>query len=329
MNTGRAAHLLRAVRGGMRRNQSYLRVWWLILWFVAWSPAAAEEPNFRESLRRQLAHQKANEPATSPAGLPAGFNQVVAVEYSVLLRKEGVEQPVDSATYCFQPGDKVRVRIQPLSDLYFHVFYEAADGRKLCLVPNDRNAPRVAKPDQPLELPTDGNVFEFDATTEGRETLTVVASKHPNDDLAVACDALCKKPDDKLTPDELATRGELRMRFQNMLRTIEDRQGEAVSYRGLVTKQALSDLSSRLESDQAATLLLQEPPQTSRPTALAVSISKLGKPPTLLVTIPLRAAPPKPAADKPGTGKPGVGKPASDKPATTRRRPAKNGNRLK
>ena len=249
-----------------------------------------------------------------PAGLPAGFNQVVAVEYSVLLRKEGVEQAVDSATYCFQPGDKVRVRIQPLSDLYFHVFYEASDGRKLCLVPNDRNAPRVAKPDQPLELPTDGNVFEFDATMEGRETLTVVATKQPNDDLAVACDALCKKAEDKLTPDELTKRGEMRTRFQNMLQTLEDRQGAAVSFRGVVTKQALSDLSSRLTSDDAATLHIEEPPQASRTTALAVSISKPGKPPTLLVTIPLRAAPPKPAPEK---------------PATTRRRPSKTANRVK
>lgn len=283
-------------------------------WLMACAPAGADEPTFRESLRRQLAHQKSNETAMPPAGLPAGFNQVVAVEYSVLLRKEGVEQPVDSATYCFQPGDKVRVRIQPLSDLYFNVFYEAADGRKLCLVPNDRNAPRVAKPDQPLELPTDGNVFEFDATMEGRETLTVVVSKQPNEDLAVACDALCKKAEDKLTPEELAKRAEMRTRFQNMLRTIEDRQSEAVIFHGVVTKQALGDLSSRLKSADAASLLIEEPPQTSRPTALAVSISKMGKPPTLLVTIPLRAAPPKPP---------------SPKPATTRSRPGKNASRVK
>jgi hypothetical protein len=305
MNSGRAARFRRAV--------------WAALFFmgsliVVSGSVGAEEPTFRESLRRQLAHQEANDTPVPPAGLPAGFNQVVAVEYSVLLRKEGVEQSVDPATYCFQPGDQVRVRIQPLSDLYFHVFYEASDGRKLCLVPNDRNVPRVAKPDQPLELPTGGNVFEFDAAMEGKESLTIVASRQPNEDLAVACDALCKKAEDKLTPDELATRGELRARVQSMLRAIADRQDEAVNYRGVVTKKTLGELSSKLQSGDAAALVVEEPPQPSRQTALAVSISKVGKPPTLLVTIPLRAAPPKPAPSK---------------PATTRSRPAKGASRVK
>lgn len=252
--------------------------------------ADGAEPTFRDAVRRSLAPRKpAEEPQPTP-GLPAELDQVVALEYSVLLRKEGADESVDPAKYSFQSGDQIRVRIQPLRDLYLYVFYEDATGRRHCLLPADRNTPWLTKREQPVELPTDGSVFEFDGKS-GEEELTVVALDKPDDDLAAMCDLVCKKAENKLTVEERVTQGELRTRCQAMLKSIEDRQAQAARFRGVVTGAVLAKVSRESKQSGAAEIVLEEPPGVHQTGTLALSASKPGARAALVVTIPLKSGP--------------------------------------
>lgn len=259
--------------------------------------AQAAEPPFRDAVRRSLAPRKPAEEPTPLPGLPAELEQAVALEYSVLLRKEGADETVDPAKYSFQPGDQIRVRIQPLRDLYLYVFYEDAVGRRRCLLPADRNTPWLTKRDQPVDLPTDGSVFEFDGKS-GEEELTVVALDKPDDDLAAMCDLVCKKAENKLTAEERVTQGELRTRCQVMLKSIEDRQAQAARFRGVVNEAALAKLSREWKQSGAAAVVLEEPPGPRQTATLALSASKTGGRPALVVTIPLKSGPAKADAIK-------------------------------
>lgn len=254
--------------------------------------ARAAEPSFREAVRRSLGHGNPPEDRKGLPGLPAELEQVIALEYSVLLHKEGIEQAVNPATYSFRTGDKIRVRIQPLSGLYLYIFYEDATGRRRCLLPADRNTPWLAKQGQPVELPTDGSVFEFDGKS-GEDELTVVALEKPDDDLAAMCDLLCKKMENKLTPEERVTQVELRARCQTRLKALEDRQSHAICFRGAIDDGALAKVSAGWKREGAAAAVLEEPPHDRQMSTLAISVSKVGAPPALLVTIPLKSGPTK------------------------------------
>lgn len=251
--------------------------------------ALAAESSFREAVRRTLSPGKPAEEHPIVPGLPAELDQVIALEYSVLLYKEGIEQAVNPASYSFGPGDKIRVRIQPLSGLYLYIFYEDATGRRHCLLPADRNTPWLAKQGQPVELPTDGSVFEFDSKS-GEDELTVVALSNPDEDLAAMCDLVCKKMENKLTPEERVTQGELRARSQSRLKMLEDRQSRAIRFRGAIDEGALSKVSAEWkQAGAAAAAVLEEPPRDRQMSTLALSAAKAGTPPALLVTIPLRS----------------------------------------
>ena len=257
------------------------------------TPASrAAEPLFRETVRRSLASSRpSDEPKTLP-GLPKELQQVIALEYSVLLYKEGIEEAVNPATHSFRAGDKIRVRIQPLNGLYLYIFYRDAGGRRRCLLPADRNTPWLAKQGQPVELPTEGTAFEFDGKS-GEDELTVVALEKPDDDLAAMCDLICKKTENKLTPEERITQGELRMRCQARLKVLEDRQSHAISFRGAIDDGALAKVSAEWKQQSAAAAVLEEPPRDRQMSTLALVASKLGSAPALLVTIPLKSGPAK------------------------------------
>ncbi len=261
------------------------------------SVAPAAEPAFRESVRRSLASAKTAEEGKTLPGLPADLEQVMALEYSVVLYKEGIEQAVDPSIYSFRLGDKIRVRIQPLTGFYLYIFYEDATGRRRCLLPADRNTPWLAKQGQPVELPTDGSVFEFDGKS-GEDELTVVALTKPDDDLAAMCDLVCKKTESKLTPEERVTQGELRARCQARLKVLEDLQSQAVRFRGPLDAAALAKVSAEWKQQGAGAAVLEEPPIERQTSTLALSASKIGASPALLVTIPLKSGPAKPDSIK-------------------------------
>lgn len=259
--------------------------------------ANAAEPAFREVLRHYVGRHKEAGEQKLPPGYPVEADQVIGLEYAVLLRTNGLDEPVDPEKHRFLPGDQIRVRIQPLNDLYIYVYFEDDRGCRRCLLPSDKNSPRLAKHDQPVELPTDGSVFEFEAVAN-EETLVLVASEQPDNELTTLCEAVCKKRDDRLTPEERTAQIELVDRNEKALASIQNRQAMAVAYRGRLSQTALARLSAEMKQRGAADAFLKEPPGEKQPSTLVMLISKSGGPPKLAVTIPLKSAASAPAGSK-------------------------------
>jgi hypothetical protein len=251
---------------------------WAVTAFSLSGEVGGVEPAFRDVLRRHV----------TPFGDSPDSGRVIGIEYAVLLRRSGLEEAVDSEKHRFQPGDQIRVRIQPFSDAYIYAFFEEEQGRR-CLLPTDKKLRRLAKRDQPVELPTDGAVFEFGAGFKGA-TLVLVASKDVDDSLATLCDAVCKKRDGTLTPEERTTRAELQVRNERALTVIRKRQSLAVAYHGRLSSQTLSSLWAKMEQRGAADAVLIEPPGSGQASTMAMFVTKADRPPKLIVGIPLKPA---------------------------------------
>jgi hypothetical protein len=244
------------------------------------------EPSFREVLRRFIGHRKVFEP---PSGYPTGANHSIALEYAVELRKNGSDEAVDPERHQFTPGDQIRVRIQSFDDVYVYVFFEDEQGWRHCLLPSAKNVPRLVKHDQPIELPTDGSVFEFESGYKG-ETLVLVATKDLDGDLATLCEAVCKKRSLTLTPEERSIQNELRDRNDKALLAIQSRQSMAVAYHGPISSESLSRVTAEMQERGAADALFVEPPGDDEASTLALFVSKSEVCPSLAVCIPLKSA---------------------------------------
>lgn len=258
---------------------------------VCLTEARAVEPVFRDMLRRYVGQHKDSAGDDFPPGFSTGIEQAIGLEYAVMLRRDGADVPVDPEKHHFHAGDQIRVRIQPLNDLYVYIFFEDGRGCRRCLLPSDKNSPRLAKHDQPVELPSDGSVFEFEAAAE-QETLTLIATQRPDDDLTTLCDVVCKKRDDHLTPDERSLQSELRARNQKALTAIQDRLQKAVVYHGRLSAQSLSRLSAEMKQRGVQDALIEEPPGDKQSSTLVVMFSKSSAAPKLAVSIPLKATRP-------------------------------------
>jgi hypothetical protein len=261
-----------------------------------WGQTWGAEPTFREVLRRYMAHGKeVSEQRAPPAGYPTDASRSIALEYAVELRRGGSDEAVDPDQHEFVPGDQIRVRIQSFDDVYVYVFFEDEQGQRCCLLPSDKNLPRLVKHDQTLELPTDGTVFEFESGCN-RETLVLVATKEFDTDLATLCEAVCKKRGAALTQSEQTAQVELRERNDRALAAIQNRQSRAVAYRGLISAEALSRVTAEMEEQGLADALLVEPPGDDQPSTLALFVSKSEVAPRLAIRIPLRSADAVPAS---------------------------------
>lgn len=247
------------------------------------------EPSFRELLRRYVGHRKDADELAAPRGFPKDTAHAIALEYAVQLRHDGIDEAVDPNGHQFRPGDQIRVRIQPYSDLYVYVFFEDEHGCRRCLLPSDKNSPRLAKHDQPIELPTDGTVFEFDAGSKG-ETLVIVASKEPDGELTTLCEAVCKKRDATLTTQERTVQAGLRQRNEKILSAIERRQSQAVAFRGILSSGSLEQVASEMDERRIDDALLYEPAGMAQTSTLVMLISRLTTAPKLAVRIPLRSS---------------------------------------
>lgn len=254
-----------------------------------WVEAQGAEPPFREVVRRYIGHRKDVSQKEPPAGYPTDVSQSIALEYAVKLRHNGSDESVDAEQHQFVPGDQIRVRIQPFDDVYIYVFFEDEGGCRHCLLPSDKNQPRLAKHDQPIELPTDGTVFEFEMGCKG-ETLVLVATKDLDPDLAALCEAVCKKRSATLTPEERTAQAELRQRNDKALAAIQDRQSLAVGYHGRISSQSLARVAAEMKERDVADALLVEPPGADQPSTLALFLSKSEASPRLVIRIPLKSA---------------------------------------
>jgi hypothetical protein len=251
----------------------------------------AAEPPFRDLVRRYVESQAPNKPAEPLPGLPRDVKKIIALEYTVFLHKDGQDQPVDAANYAFHRGDQVRVRIHPLNDMYIYVFYEREGGQRLCLQPLSKETPPLAKHNRAFELPADGSVYEFDRSS-GEEKLLVVATEKPSDDLAALADMVCKKSDDKLTPEERVRRDQLKARSQKVLQTLRDEQSQSAQYRGLFSEQALTTIGAQSQRQGSVQAVLEEPPHDKQTGTFCLAASfRAEDEPELFVTISLKAVP--------------------------------------
>ncbi len=258
----------------------------------AW-PAAAAAPTFRDLVRKYVAEQEVGMAPTKLPGLPADVQEVMALEYTVLLRRDGRDEPVDASKYEFDIGDQIRVRIKPLSQVYIYIFHEGASGKQVCLLPTDRETPPLAKRDQPLDLPSDGSVFEF-SPPAGTEKLIVVATEQPSDDLASLAHVVFKKPGDELTPAEQQIQDELKARSEKTLKSIRERQAQGTKYRGLFSDDAVAGVAQQMNQNNTTRAVLEEPPTKDQQSTFAMSAARKGSGPLeLLVTIPLKSSPAK------------------------------------
>ena len=265
-----------------------------VAWFGA-GPAAldlrADEPPFRDLVRRYVESQAPDKPAEPVPGLPRDVKKAIALEYTVLLHSDGQDQPIDAASHEFHRGDLVRVRIQPLNDMYIYVFYEREGGQRLCLQPISKEAPPLAKRHRAFELPADGSVYEFDRAA-GEENFLIVATQKPSEDLAALADMVCKKSDDKLTPEEKVRRDELKSRSQKVLELLREERARSTQYRGLFSERALANIGTESQRQGSIQAVLVEPPHDKQTGTFCLAASfRAEDEPELFVTISLKAAP--------------------------------------
>ena len=152
---------------------------------------AAEEVTYRDLARRYFATGD-GKAISKFVGLTEEVKHVVALDYTVLIRKDGREQAVDPKAYQFALGDSIRIKIQPAADNYIYIFHQRQRRANLPL-PIDMETPPCYG--RVVHLPFDG-YFEF---VRRREQIVVVATERPIAELAVLADVVfragrCRHP---------------------------------------------------------------------------------------------------------------------------------------
>lgn len=267
------------------------------------APAAAgadDEKSSTRDLVRKYVHRQDQIAATGtsqttgpkkgdvPDKLPGDLRKVIALEYTVLLRKGDDEEAIDPHEHQFKLGDKIRVQVQPLSDLYIYIFHEGASGQRTCLLPSEEETAPLAKRERTLRLPSDGGYFEFEPPA-GDERLIVVATEEPVD-LTVLSSLVFKKPDEKLSSEEEAIQQKLKARAQKTLKSIREQQTQGTKFRGLFTDEVLAEIGGELKDEGATRAVLEEPPHGTQKSTFTMSVSpdKEGAG-ELFVSIPLKS----------------------------------------
>jgi hypothetical protein len=254
---------------------------------LAVAPAVAAEPTFRDLVRKYV-QDGDHKQLGALIGFSKPVEHVIALEYTVLVKREGREEAVDPQTHEFKLGDRIRVRVQPLSDTYIYIFHEGASGARVCLLPTDQEKPPFVKGAQTVELPGDG-YFEFSAPP-GNEQLLVVATEKPTADLAGLSNVVFNKPDDQLTPSEKEIKNSLRAKVQKTLKSIRARQSETTTYRGLLDEDSLKGFARSVEQSGNGRGVLQEPPTAKNSSTFAMVASAKNEPQSnLFVSIALKS----------------------------------------
>ena len=217
--------------------------------------------------------------------LPADV-AVVALEYTVLLHKDGSERPIDPGEYKFAIGDEFRIRIEPKDDIYIYIFTEGPKGEKACLLPETDEHPTLAKSGKIIELPADG-YFQFE-TPPGEEKLIVVAAAEPSKDLAALANAVFQKQDQLLTPKEKEQKQKIVGQFEKKLQSTEKEKLSGAKTRGVLSKESVDEFSSKLKSKDHGTF--EEPPHGAETSTFAMAVSHHGaRKPELLINISLKS----------------------------------------
>lgn len=212
------------------------------------------------------------------------------MDYTVVLRQDGQEKDVDPQAQQFQIGDKILVKVQPVTDAYIYIFYQGASGEKACLLPKEdrgETAPLI-KGGTTVKLPEDG-YFEFVAPP-GSEELIVVATEKPVPDLAGLSNVVFKKADEELTPEEQEIKKTLKATVNKTLTSIRDRQAKSNKFRGLLNDEAMQQYTQSVRKTSATRGVIEEPPHGASGSTFVVSASTdRNDAASLMVSIPLKS----------------------------------------
>lgn len=251
-------------------------------------PVEADEPTVRDLVRKYLQQQDQAKAGDDEAqSLPGDLRKVIALEYTVLLIKGGKEEAVDPHAYNFQLGDRIRVQIEPLSDLYIYIFHEGTTGTRSCLLPAEEEEPPLAKRGQTLRLPHDG-YFEFEPPA-GDERLIVVATEATVEKKVLTA-LVFKQPGEKLSSEEEAIQQKLKGRVHKTLKSIRE-QASGSKFRGMFSDALLNEVGEKLKGEGSTRALLEEPPHGKQRSTFTMSVSpdKEGAS-ELFVSIPLKSS---------------------------------------
>jgi hypothetical protein len=256
---------------------------------MATQGAVAEEPTFRDLTRKYFKDGNGADLAKL-VGYADPVKKVIALEYKVLLSQDGKEVPVDPKTHEFKVGDRIRIRIEPLSAYYVYIYHIGASGQSGFLLPTKDEDPPLAKADQTVALPDDG-YFEF-AAPPGEETLLVVAAEKPIADRAVLASILGKKPGEKDTPEEESVRKTLKATRKKVLKSVEETRKEildhTVMWRGIAAEgKPMRQLADEIRTRGVTDGTFEEPTANGT-SAIYMSCNEQGQP-RLLVSIPLKS----------------------------------------
>ncbi|HVX10132.1 MAG TPA: DUF4384 domain-containing protein [Pirellulales bacterium] len=271
----------------MTARQTPVLIWGLVVLMTAIT-ARADEPTVRDLVRKHVKQQESSKTNSADQSLPGDIRKVIALEYTVLLLKGDEEQAVDPHAYGFQLGDRIRVQVQPLTDLHIYIFHEGASGERDCLLPAEAETPPLAKREQLLKLPNDGGYFEFKPPA-GDERLIVVATETPVE-VKVLSTLVFKEPGEKLSPEEEAIQQKLKGRVHKTLKSIREQVSHGTKFRGMFTDELLSEVGEELKSDGNTRAVLEEPPHGKQKSTFTMSVSpdKEGAG-ELFVSIPLKS----------------------------------------
>jgi hypothetical protein len=272
------------------KRLSRFQVWTMVGFFgllLAPFPLSAEEPTFRDLTRKYFKDGDGTDLAKL-VGYPIPVKKVIALEYKVLLFKDGKEVPVDPKTYEFKVGDRVRVSIEPLSDYYVYIYSIGASGQKGFLLPTTEEVPPLAKAGKPVALPDDG-FFQF-TEPPGEEILLVVAAEKPVADRRVLASILSKKPGEKLTPEEEAVSKTLKATRKKVLKSVAETRKEildhTVMWRGIAAEETpMQKLAKDIRKRGVQDGTFEEP--TPNGTSAVYMSCQEENQPKLLVSIPL------------------------------------------
>lgn len=252
------------------------------------APASAQT-SFRDLVRKKIAGElNANVP-----GL-AGTDTVQAMEYTVLLVKTDdadkivSERPVDPKDHKFKIGDKIRVQVKPLTQMYIYIFHEGTSGEKLCLVPDSTETAPVTEANKVLVLPKDG-YFEF-SDPPGEEKLVVVGTEKPDVDLALMAGALFKKAGEDLSPAERDEVKKVNSRVDAKLNNVNKALTGKLTYRSLLAENSVKESTRAIEKGEKTQAVLEEAPTAKDNSTFVMTMGPSGKGrPQLLVNIPLKS----------------------------------------
>ena len=262
------------------------------------SASAGERVSFRDLVFKSFENDKDEEDfgeLTKATGFTKPIKKVIALEYKVLLLRDGTETVIDPKTHKFRLGEKIRITVEPLHESYIYIFHIGASGKAGFLVPHDESRPPRVKARQSVVLPTDG-YFEF-TRPPGDEQLKVVAAEEPIHDLATLAAVLTKAPED-YTAEEKKVRATLNATVEANLRSVEeeedakrkDNKAKLVKFRSLTGEtEQLADEVRQSGAGRATVEIPGKSSDSEGTIAVYLSTAEGGQAAgcRLLVTIPL------------------------------------------